>query len=221
MQKMTRWNLAILTSAVLAFGLWASTARSYPLPPDVVPPFSSAEAVKEINRYRALAKLAPWVHNDRLEQSASLHSRYLVENLGCSISHNESNTNSPFFRGASPSERIKKVMPDETYTSELVSSNQTTGKRPSDWRKRIQNLLDAPFHRTGLLGNFVKAGVALSNCSEKNSLGLQLVVNMATQSKLESEDELIVWPNDGDANAPIDWFAFESPLPLPAELYGK
>ena len=218
---MTRWNLAIVKIAVLAFGLWDSTARAYPLPPVEVPPFSSAEAIKEINRYRALAKVGAWEHDNRLEQSAILHSRYLTENIGCDISHDESNTKSSFYRGASPRERIKKVMPDETYTSELASVMMSSGKPPSDWRERIQGLLDAPFHRTDLLGNFVKAGVTVSNCTQQNSKGLQMVVNMATESKLDPEDELVVWPNDGDTNTPIDWYGFESPLPMPYEDYGK
>ena len=44
---------------------------------------------------------------------------------------------------------------------------------------------------------------------------------MAIKDKSISADQLVGWPYDGDTTAPIDWFAHESPPPLPADLYGK
>ena len=179
--------------------------------------FTPTKAIDYVNQYREQVRLPAFSWDSRLDQSADLHSQYLLSANGGQPSHYETRRSDPFYRGNDPHERITRAYPQATSSGEVLGM-QSKGR----WQKIIDDLIGAPFHRLALLGDYQRAGAGFRRAEINGDTSMIGTVNLADQEpNPTSRDKPIAWPYDGQTDVPIDWLAFEQPSPISQKYYGR
>ncbi|MDI9348768.1 MAG: CAP domain-containing protein [Candidatus Symbiobacter sp.] len=225
MDKVKFWLARAGLALICGWGLvapipdnWAQDLADTPIRGDKI--------IEFVNEWRVKAGRPALQWFPLLDQAAATHSAYLWDAKRGDISHDETNRNSKYFRGQTPGDRVKLLYPQAQFTGEVLG-NDSGGNA----LEVIQNLFDAPFHRVGLLGNFKSAGAgavwqpniaegAVKN-SEILSRGVIATVNMVDQADAAPANKFIVWPYAGQTEAPIDWYDFEIPSPVPLSYFRR
>ena len=161
-----------------------------------------AEAVAHLNVIRATLGLAQLKINPALTTAAQSHSNFMQ--LNNATGHYQ-NSNYPGFTGVKPQDRA-------TFFgySGLVGEGIDYGTGSP--RMSVEGLLDAPYHRMGLINpNAREAGVGFS------LQPYNMVVNTGWQKS--DDDRVMLYPYPGQTDAKASWFVAESPNPLAS--YGK
>jgi uncharacterized protein YkwD len=169
------------------------------------------DALERLNVFRQNAGMVAFSRNSLLDQSSQNHADYLAYNN--TFSHYESNSNSSYYTGYEPSERIGAVGYSWQTTGENISAGNT-----QDGVDSIEQLFAAIYHRFGFLtfsNNEVGVGfTSLAGYAYENVY----VYNMANQGNpntTQSQNpEIVIWPSDHSTDV-LPAFYEESPDPLP------
>ena len=177
-----------------------------PIPPSPTPD-KGTNAFNWTNYRRAQIGLAPFNRNGQLDQAAAAHVSYMLLNNSYLIEGHGETVGRPGFTGASPATRTSAA----GYVGNRISEN-IAGSSTSDGLDATDSLIDAPYHRQSQLGDFLDAGGASSP-----SAPALYTIDFAgfNPNTGPSPTQLVVYPLKGTVSAPIDWFARESPNPVP------
>ncbi|MFL9873307.1 hypothetical protein [Paraburkholderia megapolitana] len=133
----------------------------------------------------------------------------------------------PGFTGATSGDRIRRLYPTN-YTGEVTTHNYQRRSRSSAPPRLpsndtlIANLINAPFHRMTLLGNFRSGGTGYAEDitqpvegSGSTSGDFYQTINLADRLKIGSDSQLLAYPYDGQTDVPASWTNNEHPDPAP------
>lgn len=149
-----------------------------------------------INNFRKFAGLSPLQLNDALNAAAVSHSNYMAANK--KITH-EQFVNDKGFIGEGSFKRAGAFGYKWGYVVENLSFGQ------KDYKESIEGLINAPYHRLIWLNPYVR------------DLGYGVKDNYFTYKlggKKVTEDKLVVYPIENQANVPTSWDGNETPNPL-------
>lgn len=110
-----------------------------------------SKVLKYINDLRRQCGMPELISNDLLSQAASNHSNYLWDNQETGHYETEGNTG---FTGVEPADRTEHVGYPSTWVFENVM-NYLEGYAKPDWRKGVDNLMSAIYHRFVFLSFYV------------------------------------------------------------------
>ena len=169
-------------------------------------------ALMYYNALREQAGLDQVQRRDSLGYLARGHARYLYQEE--TTGHLQQNPTNPFFTGETLNDRA------EDYDDLLNLShphNLTIGEGIaygfSDPVKSVQGLIDAPFHRSGLMAPYTShAGIGLFDGPYANRA---TVINYGwSPSERNQTNEIIAYPADGQDSIEPYWYVNENPNPL-------
>ena len=201
------------TSAVAPAATTVTIYQSSASP--TAPPLTSdkgTNALNWTNYRRAQIGLAAFSRNAQLDQAAAAHVAYMLLNNSYSTESHSETVGRAGFTGSSPPARTSAAGYAGNRISENITESSTTNGLDATDR-----LVDAPYHRQSQFGDFLEAGAASSTMAPTlytiDFGGLNSGVG-------PSLSQLVVYPPKGMIAAPIDWFARETPNPVP-DLQGQ
>jgi uncharacterized protein YkwD len=173
----------------------------------------ATDAIAWMNYRRAQLGLSPMVRNSLLDKSALAHANYLALNT-YDEGHSET-VGRAGFTGATVPQRILST----GYATTILNEN-INGAGYKHGPSLVDGLIDAPYHRTSQFGEYAEigAGSAFSaDAASVTGLSYNYVADFGG-SNLDwgpSANQILVYPNSGQKNAPTSWIASESPNPVP------
>lgn len=162
------------------------------------------EGLNFLNQIRRNIGLEPLSIDPILSYSAQSHSNYLVHTR--QPSHLQTNSGSDFFTGTYPDSRATYYGYPNNQVGEIISfQTNSTGNA-------IKKLLDAPYHRVGMLNpNFNEVGIGFNDTEDDFN---PTVVNFADEDGEQNIEGPILYPYNNQTDVNTSWYANESPNPL-------
>ncbi|MEX3629807.1 MAG: CAP domain-containing protein [Burkholderia sp.] len=174
------------------------------------------------NYRRALVGLPALATRAPLATAAQNHSNYML--WSGTPSHDEI-AGKTGYTSATPNDRIQALYPTRMTGEVLAFSGISTSQARaplalSSNDALVAQLIDAPFHRMGLLGNFQSAGSGYASKVESTSSGgttasFYQVIDMADELTIGTDTQLLAYPYAGQSGVPASWADYESPDPAP------
>jgi uncharacterized protein YkwD len=173
------------------------------------------------NYRREQVGLPPLVARDALGNTAQSHTSYMLANNV--LTHDETAGN-PGYTGATADGRIQAAYPTNATAEVVAGANKWTSvanaqlsMSPKD--ALVSDLIDAPFHRSALLGSYGSAGSGFAESVGPNGSGTSAsyyqTIDLADASKGGSDSQMVAYPFNGQADVPASWVNSESPNPAP------
>jgi uncharacterized protein YkwD len=172
-----------------------------------------------LNQERKNCGFGALTQNIQLDQSASAHAKFLVEN-SLNYGHNEA-AGLPFFTGLSETERAAAA----GYTGPVGAVLATaSGPTPTDSSLRttqqVRALLSAPYHLSTMVDSYAEVGVGFSQKQvpgnlEKRALNMTLGGLQGTNEL--ADDQVYTYPCSGSSGVNRS-LANETPNPIPLNL---
>lgn len=165
------------------------------------------KAFNFLNEERASLGLGKYEYNASLQKAAQAHTDYMA--LNRRLEHIETE-GLPGFTGAGPFQRAVAM----GYPSTVSMVGEGLGLANS-LRGGVQNLIDAPYHRSGLFRQYwTEVGMGshcYGDCTDKR-LFFTITYSMQTAQR-NASDFMFSYPRDGQTNV-SPMFCGESPWPL-------
>lgn len=173
------------------------------------------------NYRREQVGLPPLAARDALNTVAQNHTAYMLANA--TLTHDET-SGKPGYTGATPNDRIQAAYPTNATAEVVAGANRWTSAAnaqlsmtPKD--ALVSDLIDAPFHRAALLGSYGSAGSGFAESVGPNGSGTAAsyyqTIDLADASKGGSDNQMVAYPFNGQADVPASWVNSESPNPAP------
>ncbi len=173
------------------------------------------------NYRREQVGLPPLAARDPLNTVAQNHTAYMLANA--TLTHDET-SGKPGYTGATPNERIQAAYPTNATAEVVAGANRWTSvanaqlsMSPKD--ALVSDLVNAPFHRAALLGSYGSAGSGFAESVGPNGSGTSAsyyqTIDLADASKGGSDNQMVAYPFNGQADVPASWVNTESPNPAP------
>ncbi|MBF6988636.1 MULTISPECIES: CAP domain-containing protein [Cupriavidus] len=173
------------------------------------------------NYRREQVGLPPLAARDPLNTVAQNHTAYMLANA--TLTHDEV-SGKPGYTGATPNERIQAAYPTNATAEVVAGANRWTSvananlsMTPKD--ALVSDLINAPFHRAALLGSYGSAGSGFAESVGPNGSGTSAsyyqTIDLADASKGGSDNQMVAYPFNGQADVPASWVNSESPNPAP------
>ncbi|WP_041679522.1 CAP domain-containing protein [Cupriavidus necator] len=173
------------------------------------------------NYRREQVGLPPLVARDALNNVAQNHTAYMLANQ--TLTHDEVSGNAGY-TGATPDARIQAAYPTNADAEVVAGANKWTSVAnaqlslsPKD--SLVSDLINAPFHRASLLGSYASAGSGYAESVGPNGTGTAAyyyqTVDLADASQGGTDNQMVAYPFDGQADVPASWINSESPNPAP------
>lgn len=173
------------------------------------------------NYRREQVGLPPLAARDGLNTVAQNHTAYMLANN--TLTHDEI-SGRPGYTGATPNERIQAAYPTNATAEVVAGANRWTSAAnaqlsmsPKD--ALVSDLVNAPFHRAALLGSYGSAGSGFAESVGPNGSGTAAsyyqTIDLADASKGGSDNQMVAYPFNGQADVPASWVNTESPNPAP------
>ena len=175
------------------------------------------------NYRREQVGLAPLTARDALNTVAQNHTAYMLANN--TLTHDEQSGKTGY-TGAAPDDRIQAAYPTNATAEVVAGANRWTSQAgaalsmtPKD--QLVVDLMDAPFHRSALLGSYGSAGSGFAeSVGAGSSGGTQAyyfqTIDLADRSQGGADNQMVAYPYNGQADVPVSWVNNESPNPAPA-----
>ncbi|QUN29393.1 CAP domain-containing protein [Cupriavidus sp. KK10] len=173
------------------------------------------------NYRREQVGLPPLAARDPLNTVAQNHTAYMLANA--TLTHDET-SGKPGYTGATPNERIQAAYPTNATAEVVAGANRWTSvanaqlsMSPKD--ALVSDLVNAPFHRAALLGSYGSAGSGFAERVGPDGSGTSAsyyqTIDLADASKGGSDNQMVAYPYNGQADVPASWVNSESPNPAP------
>ncbi|WP_454735093.1 CAP domain-containing protein [Cupriavidus necator] len=173
------------------------------------------------NYRREQVGLPPLAARDALNTVAQNHTAYMLANA--TLTHDET-SGKPGYTGATPNDRIQAAYPTNATAEVVAGANRWTSAAnaqlsmtPKD--ALVSDLINAPFHRAALLGSYGSAGSGFAESVGPNGSGTAAsyyqTIDLADASKGGSDNQMVAYPFNGQADVPASWVNSESPNPAP------
>ncbi|WP_029044732.1 CAP domain-containing protein [Cupriavidus sp. amp6] len=173
------------------------------------------------NYRREQVGLPPLAARDPLNTVAQNHTAYMLANA--TLTHDEISGRTGY-TGATPNERIQAAYPTNATAEVVAGANRWTSvananlsMTPKD--ALVSDLVNAPFHRAALLGSYGSAGSGFAESVGPNGSGTSAsyyqTIDLADASKGGSDNQMVAYPFNGQADVPASWVNTESPNPAP------
>ncbi|WP_018313233.1 CAP domain-containing protein [Cupriavidus sp. UYPR2.512] len=173
------------------------------------------------NYRREQVGLPPLAARDPLNTVAQNHTAYMLANA--TLTHDET-SGKPGYTGATPNERIQAAYPTNATAEVVAGANRWTSvanaqlsMSPKD--ALVSDLVNAPFHRAALLGSYGSAGSGFAERVGPDGSGTSAsyyqTIDLADASKGGSDNQMVAYPFNGQADVPVSWVNSESPNPAP------
>ncbi|MBP0624161.1 CAP domain-containing protein [Cupriavidus consociatus] len=173
------------------------------------------------NYRREQVGLPPLAARDALNTVAQNHTAYMLANA--TLTHDEISGRTGY-TGATPNERIQAAYPTNATAEVVAGANRWTSvananlsMTPKD--ALVSDLINAPFHRAALLGSYGSAGSGFAESVGPNGSGTSAsyyqTIDLADASKGGSDNQMVAYPFNGQADVPASWVNSESPNPAP------
>ncbi|MBP0637540.1 CAP domain-containing protein [Cupriavidus sp. AcVe19-6a] len=173
------------------------------------------------NYRREQVGLPPLAARDPLNTVAQNHTAYMLANA--TLTHDEISGRTGY-TGATPNERIQAAYPTNATAEVVAGANRWTSvananlsMTPKD--ALVSDLVNAPFHRAALLGSYGSAGSGFAESVGPNGSGTSAsyyqTIDLADASKGGSDNQMVAYPFNGQADVPASWVNSESPNPAP------
>jgi len=173
------------------------------------------------NYRREQVGLPPLAARDALNTVAQNHTGYMLANA--TLTHDEVSGRTGY-TGATPNERIQAAYPTNATAEVVAGANRWTSvananlsMTPKD--ALVSDLVNAPFHRAALLGSYGSAGSGFAESVGPNGSGTSAsyyqTIDLADASKGGSDNQMVAYPFNGQADVPASWVNSESPNPAP------
>lgn len=173
------------------------------------------------NYRREQVGLPPLTARDALNKVAQDHTDYMLANQ--TLTHDEV-SGKPGYTGATPDARIQAAYPTNADAEVVAGANKFTSVAnaqlslsPKD--SLVSDLVNAPFHRAALLGSYGSAGSGYAESVGPNGSGTAAyyyqTIDLADASKGGTDNQMVAYPFDGQADVPASWVNSESPNPAP------
>lgn len=173
------------------------------------------------NYRREQVGLPPLAARDPLNTVAQNHTAYMLANA--TLTHDET-SGKPGYTGATPNERIQAAYPTNATAEVVAGANRWTSvanaqlsMSPKD--ALVSDLVNAPFHRAALLGSYGSAGSGFAERVGPDGSGTSAsyyqTIDLADASKGGSDNQMVAYPYNGQADVPASWVNTESPNPAP------
>jgi uncharacterized protein YkwD len=173
------------------------------------------------NYRREQVGLPPLAARDPLNTVAQNHTDYMLANA--TLTHDET-SGKPGFTGATPNERVQAAYPTNATAEVVAGANRWTSvanaqlsMSPKD--ALVSDLVNAPFHRAALLGSYGSAGSGFAERVGPDGSGTSAsyfqTIDLADASKGGSDNQMVAYPYNGQADVPASWVNTESPNPAP------
>ena len=190
-----------------------------PLPSASTPPTATGDAIQDAfnwsNYRRAQSGLGPLQRVSKLDRSAQAHADYTALNETRNEGHDETKGR-PGFAGAS----IEDRMAAQGYASIEAGENMAFGDIGGAGRMFTDQLIDAPYHRTGQMGNFAHAGAATKDSftgDDPLSPFTRYVIDFGSlENSAQLKNRLWAYPGPGQKEILPDWTVSEAPSPWPS-----
>lgn len=175
------------------------------------------------NYRREQVGLAPLTARDALNTVAQNHTAYMLANQ--TLTHDEQAGN-PGYTGAAPNDRIQAAYASNATAEVVAGANRWTSAAGADLSMTpkdalVVDLVNAPFHRSALLGSYGSAGSGFAQSVGAGSSGgtqawYYQTIDLADASKGGADNQMVAYPYSGQADVPTSWVNNESPNPAPA-----
>ncbi|WP_354685306.1 CAP domain-containing protein [Cupriavidus necator] len=173
------------------------------------------------NYRREQVGLPPLAMRDALNTVAQNHTGYMLANA--TLTHDET-SGRPGYTGATPNDRIQAAYPTNATAEVVAGANRWTSvanaqlsMSPKD--ALVSDLINAPFHRAALLGSYGSAGSGFAESVGPNGSGTAAsyyqTIDLADSAKGGSDNQMVAYPFNGQADVPASWVNSESPNPAP------
>ncbi|SCU90070.1 conserved exported hypothetical protein [Cupriavidus necator] len=173
------------------------------------------------NYRREQVGLPPLAARDPLNTVAQNHTAYMLANA--TLTHDET-SGKPGYTGATANERIQAAYPTNATAEVVAGANRWTSvanaqlsMSPKD--ALVSDLVNAPFHRAALLGSYGSAGSGFAESVGPNGSGTSAsyyqTIDLADASKGGSDNQMVAYPFNGQADVPASWVNSENPNPAP------
>ncbi|WP_034428977.1 CAP domain-containing protein, partial [Caldisalinibacter kiritimatiensis] len=163
---------------------------------------SIEEVKKVINKYRKIIGLKDVKFNNKLNMAALYHSKYILENN--EVSHYEYNKESMLYTGEQPWDRTNYF----NYTSPVIAENIHTIK---SHQQAVVDWMNSVYHRLPLINPVLtEIGYGYSSDEEKYANVLEL----GAPTFNGHDEQIIMYPVDGQKHIPLTWRNNEKPNPL-------
>lgn len=173
------------------------------------------QVLAEVNRLRAEAGEPGVIWDPSLDQAASLHAQYLINNVslwnggGFSV-HNES-ASLPGFTAVYAWERAMLAGFPHNNVGEVVIT--VFGGSAWEAERLVRAWLDAPLHRKAIMERSVsRAGFGYATNGSEHAYVLDFGRH---ERNVYHQPEIQVYPYDGQSDVPTEWDGIESPPPFP------
>lgn len=156
------------------------------------------EAVRHLNLVRKALGITGVVRREALTKSAQSHSNFLTLNH---VAGHYQNKNYAGFTGETVQDRA-------VFFGYNGAAGEGIDYGTAEPRISVEALLDAPYHRLGLIDpNNRDAGAGFSITP------YHMVINFGTTGQ-RNDDRVMLYPYAGQSDAKLAWYAAESPNPL-------
>ena len=173
------------------------------------------------NYRREQVGLPPLAARDPLNTVAQNHTAYMLANA--TLTHDET-SGKPGYTGATPNERVQAAYPTNATAEVVAGANRWTSvanaqlsMSPKD--ALVSDLVNAPFHRAALLGSYGSAGSGFAERVGPDGSGTSAsyyqTIDLADAAKGGSDNQMVAYPYNGQADVPASWVNTESPNPAP------
>ena len=173
------------------------------------------------NYRREQVGLPPLAARDPLNTVAQNHTDYMLANA--TLTHDET-SGKPSYTGATPNERVQAAYPTNATAEVVAGANRWTSvanaqlsMSPKD--ALVSDLVNAPFHRAALLGSYGSAGSGFAERVGPDGSGTSAsyyqTIDLADAAKGGSDNQMVAYPYNGQADVPASWVNTESPNPAP------
>ncbi|MCY1253179.1 hypothetical protein D9M68_36380 [compost metagenome] len=173
------------------------------------------------NYRREQVGLPPLAARDPLNTVAQNHTDYMLANA--TLTHDET-SGKPGYTGATPNERVQAAYPTNATAEVVAGANRWTSvanaqlsMSPKD--ALVSDLVNAPFHRAALLGSYGSAGSGFAERVGPDGSGTSAsyyqTIDLADAAKGGSDNQMVAYPYNGQADVPASWVNTESPNPAP------
>ncbi|MDB5084277.1 MAG: hypothetical protein JWN30_1163 [Bacilli bacterium] len=168
----------------------------------------SAAVLAYVNDFRAQAGLPALTAENSLTAAAQNHSNYMTADLSY-FDHAETNTNSPYFTGVWPTDRVAAAGYGKFAS---LYENLALGTPYFDG---VSQLFASPYHRYAFLdpGN-TQFGAGLAILAQTDQYAAAPILTMEFAAPSEASAAPVVSPAAGQQNVPASWTDYESPDPL-------
>lgn len=161
------------------------------------------DALMRANEYREVIGVPPLTSNETLQETAQAHANYIGEH---ETGHTEVSSNETFFTGRTPQDRTAYFGYANYFVGEGITYEEPGGLTSVD------HLFDAPYHRLSLINPFFsEAGTGYNDEGD-------FVMNFGGLGD-QGDNQIVLYPYEGQQNAKVSWLAYERPNPL--RFFGK